>query len=93
MGSLIRVPYYCPEKYIEADKNVPDERELEEVDPILKIDRERIVKVRVGAPVILPGLLGLKPGANSCLDTAGQNQNSDGGGESGDESDAEDNGD
>ena len=57
MGSLIRVPYYCPEKYNETEKLKPDDRELESVDPILKVNESRIVKLHVGAPVILRELL------------------------------------
>ena len=31
---LIRVPYYCPKKFLPSDKDKPDDRELEDVDPI-----------------------------------------------------------
>jgi hypothetical protein len=37
---MIRVPYYCPKKFIESDKKQADDRELEEMDPIFKIKRD-----------------------------------------------------
>lgn len=54
---MIRVPYYCPKTFINTDKNKPDDRELEEIDPIFKIKRKYIVKVRKGPPIFLEDLI------------------------------------
>jgi len=37
---MIRVPYYCPKSYIASDKDKPDDRELENIDPYYNIKRE-----------------------------------------------------
>ena len=54
---MIRVPYYCPKTFIESDKKQPDDRELEEIDPFYQINSKDIVKIRVGAPIILKEIL------------------------------------
>ena len=54
---LIRIPYYNPKVFVNSDKHQPDDRELEEIDPIFKLKQDRIVKIRDGAPVILEYLV------------------------------------
>ena len=50
---LVRVPFYENEFNDER----PDDRELEDIDPIYKIERKNIVKIKVGAPGIIEDLL------------------------------------
>ena len=54
---LIRIPYYNPKVFVNSDKLQPDDRELEETDPIFKIKNDRILRLRDGVPVILEYLV------------------------------------
>ena len=54
---LIRVPYYNPRSFKQSDKYEPDIRELEERDPIFKLNQKDIVRIRVGAPIVLQNLV------------------------------------
>jgi len=58
---LIRIPYYNPKQFVNSDKFQPDDRELEETDPIFKLQKDKIVKIRDGAPVILEYLVNSLP--------------------------------
>ena len=51
--NLIRIPYYNPRVYKPADKYEPDFRELDEADPIFKLNNKDIVRIRDGAPRVL----------------------------------------
>ena len=54
---LIRVPFYNPRKFVHADKYKPmDEREIEDVDPVLNIPKIQQTCIRVGVPVFLKDL-------------------------------------
>ena len=54
---LIRIPYYNPTKYKEEIKYIPDDREIEEIDPIFKIKNKFIVRIRTGPPAFLSNLI------------------------------------
>ena len=54
---LIRIPYYNTKTFVNSDKYQPDDRELEEIDPVFKLKKNRIIKIRDGAPVILEYLV------------------------------------
>ena len=55
--SLIRVPYYDPRTFVNSDRHQPDERQLEEIDPVFKVKQERVLKLRDGVPHTLESLL------------------------------------
>ena len=56
MYRLVRIPF---NRRIDTEKNKmkPDERELEEIDPVFNIPREKIVRLRTGPPLILENFL------------------------------------
>ena len=53
---LIRVPYYDPKTFVHSDKFKPDEREIEDIDPILKMPKISTTNIRIGVPVFLRDL-------------------------------------
>ena len=54
---LIRVPYYNPRSFKPDDKYEPDVRELNETDPIFKLHKDNIVRIREGAPIVLQSIV------------------------------------
>jgi hypothetical protein len=58
---LIRIPYYNPKAFVNSDKHQPDDRELEEIDPVFKLKQDKILKLRNGVPVILEYLVNSLP--------------------------------
>ena len=55
--NLVRVPA-DPEPFKSSKENKPDSRELDTIDPIFRIYREKVVKVRVGPEEALQSLCG-----------------------------------
>ena len=52
-GRLIRVPFYSGKLNKDVDRTKPDERDLEEVDPLFRIPKDRQIRMFAGAPLIL----------------------------------------
>ena len=48
--TLVRVPFYSGKLNKDVDRTKPDERDLEEVDPLFRIPRDQTIRFRVGAP-------------------------------------------
>ena len=53
---LIRIPFFA--RYTKpSDRQKPDYRDIEEIDPVFNIKRDNIVKFKKGPPIVLKTLI------------------------------------